>query len=148
MTLGEDDSGASRRNDLSGTVNGLSIQANVISGPVFIGDRSVHDHVLALLEEFADVKRKLVESMAADREITKFVWFLQDVLATLRIESGRLVWELSQERDASERLRAELTCAVRKVIVAGRARMSPRWDHGQADTSAVLLTIVPASTRK
>ncbi|MBP2336792.1 hypothetical protein JOF41_002970 [Saccharothrix coeruleofusca] len=100
----------STRNEVSGTVDGVVVQAGVIHGGVHV--HSPDDRRLAnAYEEVERVRRQLAESVAAERDITKVVWVLQVVLAQARATVAHLTGDRDHLRDEADRRRAELARA-------------------------------------
>lgn len=98
----------SRRNELSGTVHGTSLQAHTISGDVHVHSSADQERLIAVYEELSHVRQQLVESMRAERDITQVVWVLQMVLMRLQDMVMRLAWERDRHVDQAEQQRLEL----------------------------------------
>ncbi|PSL53292.1 acetyltransferase (GNAT) family protein [Saccharothrix carnea] len=101
----------SRRNDMSGTVHGTSIQANTINGDVHVHSDVGEKRLVGLFEELVEVRRQLTESMRAERGITQVVWVLQAVLINLQDDIVRLTRERDEQLDQAERWRLALVDA-------------------------------------
>ncbi|MFC6088501.1 effector-associated domain 2-containing protein [Saccharothrix lopnurensis] len=130
------------RNDVSGTVLGATVQAHTISGDVHIHPAGDQERVVALYEELGQVRRQLVDSLAAERDLTRAVWALQVVLMRAQDVVVRLTWERDHLVDEAERRNAELARARES-----ERRVEQQLDRARADRLTAL-RVAHAATAK
>lgn len=88
-------------NELSGTVQGNNLQARTVNGDVHFHASGDASRLVGLYEELADARRRLVESMQAERDLTQVVWMLQALVLRLQDTTMRLGRDRQAEIEAT-----------------------------------------------